>query len=74
MAESVTTPTGLFGESWIRLANGHLIPVQDMPHVWEHSLFYMAALHIYGARPYAFQGIDAYARACRSGAAPRGAC
>jgi hypothetical protein len=74
MAESVTTPTGLFGESWIRLANGHVIPVQDMPHVWEHSLFYMAALHIYGARPYAFQGIDAYARGCRSGAAPRGAC
>ena len=74
MAGSLTTQTGLFGESWTRLASGKVIPVQDMPHVWEHALFYMAALRIDGARPYSFQRVDAYVRACRSGAAPSGAC
>ncbi len=54
MARDLTTPTGLFGESWERYPNGHPFPVQDMPHVWEHSLFLMAALRIEGARPYRF--------------------
>jgi hypothetical protein len=54
MASTLTTPTGLFGESWERLANGHIQAVQDMPHVWEHALFYMAALQIDGAAPYRF--------------------
>jgi hypothetical protein len=31
--------------------DGRIQPVQDMPHVWEHALFYMAALKIYGTRP-----------------------
>jgi hypothetical protein len=74
MAQALTTPTGLFGESWIRLANGHPLPVQDMPHVWEHALFYLAALRIDGARRYAFERTDLFQRACRSGAAPRPAC
>jgi hypothetical protein len=51
VAGALTTPTGLFGESWTRLANGRIQPVQDMPDVWEHALFYMAALKIYGTRP-----------------------
>jgi hypothetical protein len=74
MAGSLTTPTGLFGESWIKLANGRPVPVQDMPHVWEHALFYLAALQIDGARRYAFDRTDVFERACRSGAAPRAAC
>jgi hypothetical protein len=74
MARALTTPTGLFGESWTRLAGGRPIPVQDMPHVWEHALFYLAALRIDGARRYAFDRSDVYTRACRSGAAPPRAC
>ncbi len=54
MARKLTTPTGLFGESWERYPNGHPFPVQDMPHVWEHSLFLMAALQAEGARRYRF--------------------
>lgn len=74
LANDVTTPTGLFGESWKRLANGRPLPVQDMPHVWEHALFYMAALKIDGASPYSFQREDAFTRACRGRRAPAGAC
>jgi hypothetical protein len=54
MARGLTTPTGLFGESWERYPNGHPYPVQDMPHVWEHSLFLMSALRVEGAQPYRF--------------------
>jgi len=74
MARTLTTPTGLFGESWSRLAGGRPLPVQDMPHVWEHALFYLAALRIDGARRYTFERTDTYARACRSGVAPPQAC
>jgi GH15 family glucan-1,4-alpha-glucosidase len=73
MARALTTPTGLFGESWTRVA-GRPFPVQDMPHVWEHALFYLAALRIDGTRRYAFDRSDFYTRACRSGTAPPAAC
>ncbi len=56
MAGALTTPTGLFGESWERHPSGHPFPVQDQPHVWEHTLFLMAALKIEGSRPYRFAG------------------
>jgi hypothetical protein len=74
MAQSLTTPSGLFGESWTKLVGGQIIPVQDMPHVWEHALFYMAAVRVDGAHRYTFQHSDFYTRACRSGAAPPSAC
>ena len=72
MARALTTPTGLFGESWTRLPDGRSLPVQDMPHVWEHALFYLAALKIDGARRYTFDRTDAFQRACRS--TPRSGC
>jgi hypothetical protein len=56
MARALPTPTGLFGESWERYPSGHPFPVQDQPHVWEHTLFLMAALRIDGGRPYRFAG------------------
>ncbi|MFL5865851.1 MAG: hypothetical protein ACJ766_01975 [Thermoleophilaceae bacterium] len=74
MADALTTPTGLFGESWTRLAGGRPIPVQDQPHVWEHTLWYLAALQIQGSGRYRFQKVDFYARACKGHAAPRAAC
>ena len=66
--------SGLLGESWTRRPDGRPLPVQDMPHVWEHALFYMAALELDGGRRYTFQRTDLYTRACRSGAAPPSAC
>jgi hypothetical protein len=54
MARALPTPTGLFGESWERYPSDHPFPVQDQPHVWEHSLWLMAALQIDGATPYRF--------------------
>jgi GH15 family glucan-1,4-alpha-glucosidase len=74
MARALTTPTGLFGESWIRLGDGHPIPVQDMPHVWEHTLFYLSALQVYGSRPYSFSSTSFHSQACASGSAPPSAC
>jgi hypothetical protein len=74
MARALTTPTGLFGESWIRIKGGRPIPVQDMPHVWEHALFYLAVLKVYGGRPYTFERTDSFASLCRSGTAPSRAC
>jgi hypothetical protein len=74
MARVLTTRTGLFGESWERLASGRVQPVQDMPHVWEHALFYMAALEIDGAQRYTFQRGDVFSRACRASTAPPHAC
>jgi hypothetical protein len=74
MASALTTRTGLFGESWKRLANGRPIPVQDQPHVWEHSLFYLSSLRILGSRRYSFERRDFYARACVGKRAPRSAC
>ncbi len=57
IAARLTTPTGLLGEAWERFG-GVPRPVEDMPHVWEHSLFYLAALQIDGARPYRFARSD----------------
>ena len=74
MARKLTTSTGLLGESWETLKDGRFQPVQDMPHVWEHALFYLAALEIHGARRYAFDRSDWFARRCRAGGAPAGAC
>ncbi len=57
MASALTTPTGLFGEAWERF-HGRPAPVEDQPHVWEHTLFYLAALQIDGAMRYRFAGAD----------------
>ncbi|MFY9615250.1 MAG: hypothetical protein WAT58_07595, partial [Candidatus Dormiibacterota bacterium] len=58
MASGLTTNTGLFGESWTRNYGPKPTPVQDQPHVWEHALFYLAAVRINGAQPYAFDATD----------------
>ena len=50
MATSLTTPTGLFGEAWKRYASGSPLAVEDMPHVWEHCLFYLAAIAVDGSQ------------------------
>lgn len=73
LARVLTTPTGLFGEAWERFA-GRPRPVEDMPHVWEHTLFYLSALRIDGRRPYGFSAADYVGRACRRGAAPAAVC
>jgi hypothetical protein len=73
LASALTTPTGLFGEAWERFGANPL-PVEDMPHVWEHTLFYLAALEIDGARRYAFEGPDYITRSCQAGKAPQGVC
>jgi hypothetical protein len=44
MAESLTTPTGLFGEGWVRWGDGTIGPLNDQPHVWEHALFYLFSI------------------------------
>lgn len=75
IARDVTTPTGLLGESWKRVAGRpRPIPVQDQPHVWEHTLFYLAALQIDGSRRYRFGSAGFYTGACARNAAPRLAC
>jgi hypothetical protein len=74
MARTLTTRTGLLGESWERLASGRTIAVQDQPHVWEHALFYLSALQIEGGRGYRFAGGGFVAGACARGIAPRAAC
>lgn len=74
LARALTTATGLFGEAWTRVTSGRPIAVQDQPHVWQHTLFYLAALQIEGSRPYRFQRGGFYARACARGRAPRSAC
>ena len=53
MASRLTTETGLFGESWKRF-NGRPLAGQAQPHVWQHALFYLAAVKINGAQPYTF--------------------
>ena len=73
LAHALTTPTGLFGEAWERFA-GRPHPVEDMPHVWEHTLFYLSALRIDGARRYRFARDDYIGRACQSGVAPPAVC
>jgi hypothetical protein len=74
LAGALTTPTGLFGESWERYPSGKPFPVQDMPHVWEHTLFYLSALAIEGSARYRFAGPGYVARACARGDAPPAAC
>jgi hypothetical protein len=73
MASALTTPTGLFGEAWERF-HGRPAPVQDQPHVWEHTLFYLAALQVDGATRYRLARTDYVARACRSRRAPGAVC
>jgi hypothetical protein len=70
VAARLTTPTGLLGEAWERLSDGRTIPVEDMPHVWEHSLFYLASREIYGSARYRLGRTDFVTRACRAGRAP----
>ena len=74
LASTLTTNTGLFGEAWRRLKAGRPQPVEDMPHVWEHTLFYLSGLAIDGSVPYRFASTDFYAQACASGEAPPSAC
>jgi GH15 family glucan-1,4-alpha-glucosidase len=73
MAAALTTSTGHFGEAWRRIG-ARPQPLQDMPHVWEGALFYLAAVEIDGARPYTFASEGLWRRACRAGAAPPSAC
>ena len=61
MAADLTTNTGLFGESWTRTYGPRPTAVQDQPHVWEHSLFYLAAVRIAGTNPYSFDPVDYFA-------------
>jgi hypothetical protein len=61
-------------ENAASMVDGRTVPVQDMPHVWEHALFYLAAARLHGALSYVVDRTDAYVRACRSGAASRVAC
>jgi hypothetical protein len=49
MATTLTTPTGLFGEGWLRWGDGRIRPLNDQPHVWEHALFDMSALCLDGS-------------------------
>src|SRR4051794_30340603 len=74
MAGALTTPTVLFGESWERYPSGKPFPVQDMPHVWEHTLFYLSALAIEGSARYRLAGPGYIARACARHEAPPTAC
>lgn len=62
LANQQTTPVGVFGEAWQRNADGWPIPVQSMPHVWMHTLFYMAAAKVWGTERYSFQRSDFYTR------------
>jgi len=62
LANEQTTPVGVFGEAWQRTIEGWPIPVQSMPHVWMHTLFYMAASKVWGTGPYDFQRGDYYSR------------
>jgi hypothetical protein len=68
VAHRLTTSTGLFGEAWERFA-GKPVAVQDQPHVWEHTLFWLAAVQIDGRRRYRFASGDYVGRACRQGVA-----
>ena len=41
-----------------------------LPHVWEHSLFYLASRAIYGSGRYRLGRSDFVTRACRARRAP----
>jgi hypothetical protein len=50
IADVQATPgTGLIGETWYD-RGGHIQTDHAIPHLWEHTLFYLAALEAYGAR------------------------
>ncbi len=49
-ARAPITDTGHFGEAW-KIEQGRVTPLEDMPHVWHHALFYAAAVEAFGARP-----------------------
>ena len=50
-ATGLTTDTGLFGEFWQRFSpGGPIVPLNDMPHVWESSLFYLSSVCIDGGQ------------------------
>jgi GH15 family glucan-1,4-alpha-glucosidase len=74
IARTVTTPTGLFGEAWKRFSDHRPRPVEDMPHVWEHALFYLESVQIEGSRRYGFQRQDTYQHQCATRRAPAAAC
>jgi glucoamylase len=65
IARALTTSTGLFGEAWERFA-GRPVAVEDMPHVWEHTLFWLAAVGIDGRRRYSFARRDYVSRFLRA--------
>jgi hypothetical protein len=73
IASRLTTPTGLEGEAWERFG-GHPVPVEDMPHVWEHTLLYLAAVRVDGRERYRFARDDYLSRACRRRQAPPAVC
>lgn len=51
IATGFTTSTGLFGEFWQRYTpGGPVVPLNDMPHVWESALFYLSSICIDGGR------------------------
>lgn len=53
-ATTLTTSTGLFGETWQRWLDGAITPFNDQPHVWEHALFWLSATCVDGSTPYHF--------------------
>ena len=43
-----TPDTHVLGETW-RVARGRVLTYTATPHLWEHTLFYLAMLETYGA-------------------------
>jgi GH15 family glucan-1,4-alpha-glucosidase len=52
-AQRVTKGTGLLGGAW-QVREGRVHIMRSQPHVWHHSMFYLAALKAYGKKPYSF--------------------
>lgn len=44
-----TPDTGILGETW-KVKDGRVLTYTATPHLWEHTLFYLAALDAYGER------------------------
>jgi hypothetical protein len=49
--------TGVIGESWT-VRDGEVFSYVAQPHVWEHTLFYLAAIEAYGRAPYRAGRLD----------------
>ncbi len=50
LAHVQATPgTGLIGENW-RVRDGKVETITATPQLWEHALFYLASLEVYGRR------------------------